>query len=99
MKQLRQALERDRSGSVQLVAEEAEDLWHVWQLLLVGDLLQCSTIRRVVSESETGSTDKTSVRLTLQVRVEKIDFDAVGGVLRVNGRNLTETKHIKVGRV
>jgi stalled ribosome rescue protein Dom34 len=52
--------------------------------------------RRVVSESSTGSTEKSSVRVTLVIRVESLDFDTFAGVLRVNGRTMEENKHVKV---
>ncbi|KAI9202521.1 uncharacterized protein BJ171DRAFT_513335 [Polychytrium aggregatum] len=97
MKLVRKNIEKDASGSVTLVAEEAEDMWHTYNLLTKGDLLEASTIRKVVSESSTGSTDKTSVRLTLRVAVETVEFDAQGGILRVNGKNTTENKYVKLG--
>lgn len=52
--------------------------------------------RKVVSESSTGSTEKSSLRLNLTVSVEDVFFDATVGVLRINGRNMTEHKDIKV---
>jgi protein pelota len=96
MKLISKKLEKDSSGSVQLVPEEAEDMWHTYNLLSKGDLLLCSTVRQVVSESSTGTTDKSSVRLWLTVSVESIFFDTQVCVLRVNGRNATENKFVKV---
>jgi len=37
--------------TVKLIAEEAEDMWHAYNLISVGDLLRSTTIRRVVNES------------------------------------------------
>ena len=37
--------------TVGLIAEEAEDMWHAYNLICVGDYLRSSTIRRVVNES------------------------------------------------
>ena len=40
---------KDGSGSVTLYAEEPEDLWHVYNLIMVGDKLRATTIRYVLS--------------------------------------------------
>ncbi|KAJ1553092.1 hypothetical protein HK096_009257, partial [Nowakowskiella sp. JEL0078] len=98
MKLVKKFIERDASGSVTLIAEEDEDMWHVYNLLQKDDSLKASTIRRVVSESATGSTDKTSVRITLTLAVETIDYDTQAGMLRINGRNIVENKFVKVCR-
>jgi protein pelota len=96
MRLISKTLDKDASGSVQLVAQEPEDMWHTYNLLNKGDLLLCSTLRQVVSETATGSTDKSSVRLWLTISVESIFFDTQVCILRVNGRNAQENKYVKV---
>ncbi|KAJ3167532.1 hypothetical protein HK101_011751 [Irineochytrium annulatum] len=68
-----------------------------YNLIAVGDSLKSTTIRRVVSESATGSTEKSTVRISLTITVESVDYDVQGGVLRVNGRNIEENKFVKMG--
>ncbi|XP_022700631.1 protein pelota-like isoform X2 [Varroa jacobsoni] len=97
MKQVGKYFEKDGSGSVRLTPEEAEDMWHIYNLLNEDDILEASTIRKVVTESATGSTDSTRVRTTLTIRVESIDFDTAGCVLRVKGRNIRENEYVKEG--
>lgn len=99
MKLVRKLIERDKSGAVTLVPEEMEDMWHAYNLIAKDDQLKASTIRKVVSESATGSTDKSSVRITLEISIESVEFDTQAGVLRVNGRNMTENKYVKVSLV
>ncbi|KAI9328170.1 eRF1 domain 1-domain-containing protein [Obelidium mucronatum] len=89
--------QKDGSGFVTLIAEEQEDMWHAYNLVLAGDSLKGSTIRRVVTETATGSTDKSSVRLTLTIAVETVEFDTQACVMRVNGRNIVENKYVKLG--
>ena len=36
---------KDTSGSVTLVPEEMEDMWHIYNLIAVGDYVKASTIR------------------------------------------------------
>jgi len=53
-------------------------------------------IRKVQTESATGSVSVSKVRTTLTIRVETIDFDTQGCVLRVKGRNIQENQYVKV---
>ena len=66
-----------------LMADEGEDMWHVYNLIGPGDQLKASTFRKVQAESSTGSTTKTRrVRLNLTLQVESTDFDASACLLR-----------------
>lgn len=65
------------------MADEGEDMWHVYNLIGPGDELKASTFRKVQPESTTGSTTKTRrVRITLRLKVEATDFDASACLLR-----------------
>ncbi|CAG8541393.1 7651_t:CDS:10, partial [Racocetra fulgida] len=97
MKLVRKRIDKDRSGTVELYPEELEDMWHVYNLISVGDSLKATTIRRVQNESSTGSVESQRIRLTLTITVEDIDFDPQGGLLRIRGRNMVENKYVKMG--
>jgi len=64
---------------VSLRVEYDEDLWHAYNLIQEGDEVRSTAIRRVVSESATGSTDSKRVRMNLTIQVKKIVFSAVAG--------------------
>lgn len=98
MKLVSKYVEKDQSGSITLIAEEPEDLWHCYNLLSNEDTLKATTFRKVVSESDTGSTEKTSHKLTLTIKIESVFFDVQGCALRVNGRNIVENKYVKMGQ-
>lgn len=97
MKLVRKSLERDSSGGITLCAEEPQDMWHSYNLIAVGDQLRAPTIRRLTLETATGTTKSERVHVTLQIRVEKVDFDAEAGQLHINGRVVEENKHVKMG--
>ena len=59
--------------------------------------MKASTVRKVQKETASGTTDSQRVRLTLEVKVEDIDFDAVAGKLRVRGKNILENPHVPLG--
>lgn len=71
-------------------------MWHAYNLISEGDSVRGSTIRKVQSESSTGSSTSNRVRTTLTISVENIDFDTQACVLRVKGRNITENPYVKV---
>eukprot|EP00005_Dracoamoeba_jomungandri_P007467 CAMPEP_0174269536 /NCGR_PEP_ID=MMETSP0439-20130205/41404_1 /TAXON_ID=0 /ORGANISM="Stereomyxa ramosa, Strain Chinc5" /LENGTH=386 /DNA_ID=CAMNT_0015358375 /DNA_START=20 /DNA_END=1180 /DNA_ORIENTATION=- len=97
MKLLNKLIDKDGGGSFVLRPEQLEDMWHAYNLILVGDLISASTARRVVRSSNTGSVASERVRTTLTLRVEKIEFDPEAGLLRVNGVNVRENKYVKMG--
>ncbi|KAJ3016612.1 hypothetical protein HKX48_003954 [Thoreauomyces humboldtii] len=97
MKLIHKFIEKDRSGHVTLLAEEAEDMWHAYNMISKDDLLKSTTIRRVVSESATGSTSKSTARTVLTIQVEEVEFDTQACMLRVAGRNVEENKFVKMG--
>lgn len=84
------------SRSIGLIAEEEEDMWHAYNLIAEGDAVTASTLRKVQTESSTGSSTSSKVRTTLTIRVENIDFDTQARKLRLKGRNIVENQYVKV---
>jgi len=98
MKLIKRAIsEKDGAGTVTLIAEEPEDMWHVYNLISVGDTVRTTTVRKVVKESATGSTMSNKVRLNLTIEVEKVEFDPDKVALRLAGRNVAESQHVRLG--
>ena len=84
MKLVHRSLEKDGAGEITMVPEESEDMWHAFNLIQEGDAVRASTVRKVVSESATGSRSADKVRTTLTVQVETIDFNTQVGCGRDN---------------
>lgn len=97
MKLVSRDIDKNGQGSVTLIPEEAEDMWHAYNLVCIEDTLRSTTIRKVQNESATGSVSVNKVRTTLTIRIEAIDFDTQGCVLRVRGRNIEENQYVKMG--
>ena len=95
MRILKRSISKD-AGSIQVEAVEDEDLYCLYNLIALEDCITASTTRNVVKESSTGSTTKTKTRMRLKIRVKAIEFDAEKCSLRLKGRNLTESEHIKM---
>ncbi|KAK1067230.1 Translation factor pelota [Friedmanniomyces endolithicus] len=102
MRLISQHIERKTGeGRAVLLPEEPEDLvipqWHAYNLIRPNDLLRASAIRKVISESGSGSRSNERVHTTLTIRVTKLDFDPQAAQLHVSGRVAEENKHVKLG--
>ena len=53
-------------------------------------------VRRVQTESATGSVSSNKVRTTLCIAVARVEFDTQACMLRINGRNVQENQYVKV---
>lgn len=71
-------------------------MWHAYNLITEGDSVRSTTIRKVQTESSTGSSSSNRVRTTLTISVESIDFDTQACMLRLKGRNIEENQYVKV---
>ncbi|KAL1926936.1 hypothetical protein VTP01DRAFT_5266 [Rhizomucor pusillus] len=97
MRLINKTIEKDSSGHVTLYPEELEDMWHVYNLISKEDMIKATTVRRLQSESATGSTTSQRMRLVLTITVESVDFDPQVGLLRINGKVAAENPHVKIG--
>ncbi|CAL8084434.1 unnamed protein product [Orchesella dallaii] len=97
MKLVGRNLDKDGNGYITLVPEESEDMWHAYNLISEGNYVRSSTIRKVQTESATGSSTSNRVRTMLTIKVESVDFDTQACVLRLKGRNVQENQYVKMG--
>ena len=89
---------KDGSGNILLRPDTPEDLWHAYNLLQPPtDLVRCTTLRKIINTSSTGSTTSNKVRTNLTIRVEKVDFDPDSLAVRLSGPNMEESKVVKMG--
>uniref|UniRef100_A0AC34Q5B5 Protein pelota homolog n=1 Tax=Panagrolaimus sp. JU765 TaxID=591449 RepID=A0AC34Q5B5_9BILA len=97
MRQIYRHVERDGSGVVKLMCEEAEDMWHIYNLIRVGDKVRSKTLRKVLNESSTGSKTSQRIQLTLEVEVEAVDYDPSASSIHLRGKNILMNEHVKLG--
>jgi len=69
MKLVFKKLEKDGKGTITLVPKEAEDMWHVYNLIQVGDLVRAFTFRNVKTTGPTGSVKSEKVKIVLTIQV------------------------------
>ena len=80
-------LHRDlRAGEIKLRFENPDDLWHLHNLVLPGDLVRASTYRREESKADKIRPERMEkVRVTLTIRIDKVEFQAFSDRLRLTG--------------
>ncbi|XP_051130882.1 protein PELOTA 1 [Andrographis paniculata] len=97
MKIFRKNLVLDGPGSVKMVPEESDDLWLAYNLIAAGDTVVAATVRKVLREAASGGRDAERVKLKLEIKVEAIEYDKEGSVLRIRGKNILENEYVKIG--
>ena len=83
---LHRSLDQSKAGVIRVQAEQADDMYHLFNLIVAEDVVQASTVRNVTRESKTGSVEKNRVRMKLKISVERVEFDAEQCSLRLTGK-------------
>mmetsp|Transcript_26820 Transcript_26820/g.88008 ORF Transcript_26820/g.88008 Transcript_26820/m.88008 type:complete len:381 (+) Transcript_26820:370-1512(+) len=98
MKLVKRAFDKGGAGYLKVIPTEPEDMWILYNIVRQGDRATATTVRKVQRETGGGERSESErVKLTICVEVEAIEYDAEGASLRLRGRNLTESDHIKLG--
>lgn len=98
MKVVHREINKGGEGKIGLIPEDPDDLWFIYNLIQKGDLIQASTFRKVISESSTGSTGSSRIKLTLTISSEKLEYDSEANVVKIKGKNVEENKYVKRGQ-
>lgn len=93
-----QRLDAIGEGSVTLLPVEPEDMWHANNLILVEDVIKAHAVRKVVTESKTGSTQSERVHTDLTIRVTSTFFDTAASQLHVSGTVIVENSFVNLGQ-
>src|SRR3989442_9510075 len=74
------------TGEIKVRVENADDLWHLHNLVLPGDQVRASTHRRQEAKTDKVRPERgEKVRVTLTLRVESVEFQAFADRLRITG--------------
>jgi protein pelota len=94
----RQINSKTGGGSVSVEAEVDDDMYHLYNLICLGDQVEATTYRNVVTERKSGARDRTRVQTRIMIQVEDVQFDSEDCVLRLKGTNMKENEHLKLGQ-
>ncbi|KAL7247958.1 hypothetical protein ACSBR2_002793 [Camellia fascicularis] len=91
MKLLEKQIFPDKSGTVKIFLEQPDDLWLVYNLIAVGDVITSQTSRKVNNKNQS------RVNINLEIKVTAIDYSKGSSVLRVRGKNRVVNEHVHAG--
>ncbi|MCQ2079619.1 MAG: mRNA surveillance protein pelota [archaeon] len=73
-------------GEIKVLPETDDDIWHLFNVICVGDLITASTTRRDEKADDKLRAERAAkIRMTLGVRVEKIEFEQENLRMRLLG--------------
>ncbi|KAI1402864.1 hypothetical protein F4819DRAFT_453068 [Hypoxylon fuscum] len=93
-----QRLDEIGEDSVTLLPVEPEDMWHANNLIGPEDVVRAHAIRKVTTESKTGSTQSERVHTNLTIRVTSTFFDPGASQLHVSGTVIVENNFVSLGQ-
>ncbi|KAM4062675.1 eRF1 domain 1 domain-containing protein [Hirsutella rhossiliensis] len=83
---------------VSLLPEDPEDMWHAYNLIVPGDVVNAHAVRKVVTVNPgTGAAAAERVHTDLTIKVKSTFFDPVISSLRVSGVVVSENDHVARG--
>jgi len=85
-------------NQVKLTPEDDEDIWNIYNLISLGDVVTGPTYRKIADERSNGDKRSSkSVKTNASIGVESIDYDISAQAIRLNGKNVEENEYIKIG--
>jgi protein pelota len=98
MRLVKKDLNSDGSGSMSLLPQEQEDMWHLYNLIATGDHITGVSYRKVSKETSSGAVAAQKIKIKLTIKVEDMVFDSATCELRIKGKNQSENEYIKMGQ-
>lgn len=86
-------------GKVVLILDTLDDIWHFYNVVSKGDLLQIKVTRKIAHETSGGNKGSTTKKtLNITIKCETIEYDSNGDEIRINGKNVSQNEFISVGQ-
>ncbi|CCW64086.1 unnamed protein product [Phytomonas sp. EM1] len=85
----------DGNTEVRVSVSTPEDLWHLYNFILPEDAVRTKTKRKITKESSMGSHTAEIKILTLEIRVNQVEFSPEE--IRVHGTNMSENEYVRLG--
>lgn len=86
-----------KKGYARVKITDLEDLWHLSQVILPGDLIQGRSVRKVKIETGSEKAAVSKKTIIVKIDVEKINFDKSMESLRLNGKVVNEIEDVPKG--
>ena len=91
-------LEPFQSGKVDIIVDNDEDLWILYNIISKGDYLKTAMFRKVQHESGGGKVSSTKKKLIITIKIEEIEYCQEDDLIRIKGKNVSENENISIGQ-
>ncbi len=91
-------LEAFHSGKVDIIVDNDEDLWILYNLIAKGDYIKTAMFRKVQHESGGGKVSSTKKKLIITIKIEEIEYCQEDDIIRLKGKNTSENEYISIGQ-
>jgi len=99
MRIVKRVIDKSGNGFVVIIPKDEEDLWHVYNLVAVGDAIKAGTFRKIQLESKTGSIKSEKKFVVLKMRITGINYWGDEHLeINITGRNLEQNRFLAVGQ-
>lgn len=86
-----------KKKTLKVQVEDQEDLWYLSHIIDIADKVSSKTLRKIKIDSAQDKSNATRIPITLEIQVEKIDFQRQVGTLRLLGKITQERQDIPKG--
>lgn len=93
MKILKRSFKKGSEGYIVIIPTDEEDLWHIYNLIQVGDCIRMGTVRKIVKENSTGLKNAEKRRLVLTLSIVAINYFSEKDrlTMSIKGKNIKES--------
>lgn len=84
---------KSKSGSMEITAENQDDIYMLSSIIYVGDMVTAGTRRKVQIDGKT----QQKISLTLKIRIETISIDLENSIIYLKGKTVNVHEHVKLG--
>jgi protein pelota len=92
------ALEPYKEGKVDIIVDNDEDLWTLYNIIAKGDYLKTAMFRKVQHESGGGKVSSTKKKIIITIKIEEIEYCQEDDIIRIKGKNTSENEYISIGQ-
>eukprot|EP01066_Platyproteum_vivax_P010298 Platyproteum_vivax@DN4596_c0_g1_i1.p1 len=94
----RKSIKRGEPGVAELVPEESEDIWHLYNIASKNDHLKSLCSRKVRRQAASGAIINEQKKFFLTVCIQKVEYDPSQDTIRFTGYNVRENEWVKMGQ-
>ncbi|PIA29743.1 hypothetical protein AQUCO_05800086v1 [Aquilegia coerulea] len=98
MKLIEKDLVVNGAGTATMVAQEPDDIWFLFGLVSVGDMVAAESARKIHYATRDGNKGSAArVKVKLEIKLTATDYDKDGCCLRVRGKNISSDAYVATG--